>query len=115
MCDCDIHSNIHCTWLKHFSELLDVFNCVNCIKTNLRKSNNSVKHCDLYCENCDPNNKNLEDSDECSWDRYFIKLLDEIKCVNCIKVNLQKANEERIRDYFKSREYDYCMYHKVRY
>ena len=71
MCDCDIHSNIHCTWLKHYSELLEVFNCVNCIKINLRKSNESVKHCDLYCENCDPNNKNHDDSDECSWYKYY--------------------------------------------
>ena len=103
MCDC----SIHCTWLTHFSELLDVFNCVNCIKTNMKYSDKCVKHFDLYCENCDPNNKNHEDSDECSWYKYYIELLDEIKCVNCIKVNVQKETKERI--------YDYCKYHEVRY
>ena len=49
MCDC----NIHCTWLKYFTELVEEINCVDCIKTNLKNSNKCVKHHDLYCEKCE--------------------------------------------------------------
>ena len=48
MCDC----SIHCTWLKYFTELVEEINCIDCIKVNLKKSNNIGKHFDLYCEKC---------------------------------------------------------------
>ena len=36
-----------------------------------------------------------DESIQCSWYKYFIELLDEIKCVNCIKVNVKKSSEKR--------------------
>ena len=92
MCDC----SIHCTWLKYFTELVEEISCTECIKTNLKNSNKCVKHFDLYCEKCDQNKyEKHENSDECSWYKYFIELLDEINCVNCIKVNVQKSTNKR--------------------
>ena len=93
MCDC----SFLCTWLEYFTELVEEINCIDCIKTNLKNSNKYVKHFDLYCEKCAKyHSAKPRISDEpiqCPWYKYFIELLDEINCVNCIKVNVQNSNE----------------------
>ena len=73
----------------------------------MKYSNKCVKHFDLYCEKCAKyHSVKPPISDEpiqCSWYKYFIELLDEINCVDCIKVNIVKSSEKR-----KHLDY-YCM------
>ena len=94
MSDC----SIHCTWLEYFTELLEEISCIDCIKTNMKYSNKCVKHFDLYCEKCAKYHYAKPPiSDEpiqCSWYKYFLEILDEINCVNCIKVNVQKSTKK---------------------